>query len=228
MAPAKEAFTPYPITEHRANFLRAVRRIPEARAVFQQLATEASGLSSAHLKLVIEKWAIEWHLAEPPVEHCWIYDVVASWLRRLASAPPSLDDEANEDECRKALSNHYLYVPVVYASVPKELPFRLFAFDPKCETIDEYRSQAHEDLEEYLDSYTAALKGKHIPTTRETKHYEWLVRYQILGESYDSMCVASGTEGYRVTRGTIKTAVLDLHALVTLPTRRKPGRFRKR
>lgn len=233
------------IDKHRWRFLRAVEGMPVADAKFRQLARVAANVRGVALARIIEDWAIECHLAEMPIDRWWIVDHVAQWLRRLATDPPDfnfpecadaavndLDESEQSGDERQMIQEHrerwYSYSSVGgFVSVPQALPFRLYAYDPAFSTLAEYEAEMRESFAVYFDDYVKRQPA--VPEKLTERHYSWLVRYQVLGESFEDIAKstdASESAENRPSPLTVKKAVLDLRRLIDLP-RRASGRPRK-
>ena len=242
---------------HRHRFLLAVERIAAADAKFRELACEAENLTGPAQEKHIEDWAIKRHLAMAPARDWWIFGHVKQWLGRLACDPPHLCIALGPDEnvdpaelCGDSmveaetqfLADWYSYSarpaplsPEAYsasgrfASVSQELPFRVYAYDPGFSGLEDYEDEVRKSFKVYFDDYVRRQPRVPIPEKLKETHYKWLVRYQMLGESFDDIAksaYASDSVEDHPSFLTVKKAVLDLRNLIALP-RRPSGRPRK-
>jgi hypothetical protein len=210
------------IDVHRREFLQAVQHRPAADTKFKQLARAAEDISGAALAVLIEDWSIECHLATRAATQWWIFDHIARWLGRLAGDFQEFGLEGDEENRQELRSLWYSYSSIGrFVPLPEELPFRLHAHNPAAATLDEYRAAAREAFDTYLDDYIGRQPESRIPETREREHYDWLVRHQMLGETYKKIA-----ESVNRAESTIHTEVNDLRKLIILPPPRKSGRPR--
>ena len=218
---------------HRQKFLQAVERIPAADVQFRQLARDAKGRVGASLDRVIENWAVDCHLAKRPAKSWWIFNQVSGWLAALAGDPPSFnmgecgekdtDEDADQEEIRQdLLREYYSYSSVDFGGGLEELPFRLYAYDPYTEKLDDYVARARKSFATYLDTYVSRQPTSDVPETRELSHYEWLVRHQMLNQRYRDIA-----DSVHRAESTIHTEVNELRKLVRLPAPRR-GRPKKK
>jgi hypothetical protein len=228
------------IDKHRYKFLRAVECIPEAHAKFKRLARDAENLRGVAFNSLIEKWAIECHLAIRPAKDWWIFDHVAGWLSRLDTDPPdfgtpecsedlpTLEEPDHEGEIKQwrqeLIEEYYSYTSVGdFVSLPQELPFRLYAYDPAFSTLSEYEAQMRTSFKTYFDNYLSRQPAVQIPETRVGAHYEWLVRYQMLHHGFPEIAASPGVD-YSIAPDSLKTTVFELRRFVSLPPTRGRGR----
>ncbi len=100
------------------------------------------------------------------------------------------------------------------------------AFDPRTESVDAAAKRLMPELEtrlrralESIAEDDRTLNGAQLPVTfRKSTGFEWLVRYQVLGESRNHIATADGVDRAQVSRQVQRTA-----DLAGLTLRESPG-----
>ncbi len=177
--------------------------------------SEAERKASQELINRIETWAIETGLARTPVQNYWIFDVAMTMLRDLVNGPESsnLDDEVITTE----LSLEWC-TTVDLSTQVKDIPaFTCREWDPCAESEFEYRETINNGLEAYLKDVRQKYdEAGFMPgvTRRDDKHFQWLVRHDMLGESYKDIANISG---HATIEAHVQTATSQLRSDLALP-----------
>lgn len=99
--------------------------------------------------------------------------------------------------------------------------------EPRADAIRRMRAAFEDQMHAYidrLDSLMLTTGWEPTPAKLGSAHFEWLARYQVLGQSYSRLALDVCRE-----RPTVTEAVKDLAAYIDLPLRSetRPGRPRK-
>jgi hypothetical protein len=231
------------VANARSGFLAAIRRLPKADVLWMQLfEPEIVNLAardfrqnpyadpSPELEQRIERWAVSCYLAYPSVRNWWIFDVARQVLRYRACGPLSsgftLEDDGNEEiDVFESVG-----VPVALSEDTQQLTYLHSDWDLRWVTERRYLRSETRAFKRYLEERIKTLKplaakpAVKIVNRRDSRHYEWLAKYQLLGQSFSDISKTRGDEKHP---DTVKTTVLKLRNLVGLPSRRSPGRPRK-
>ena len=222
------------VAEQRLRFLRTAMTLPKAKEKLDSLLdsetlrlaqrkfarnyaqnSEAERRASEELVNRIETWAIETGLARKPVQNYWIFDTGMNILRELVHGPESsdLDEEVIPTEWSVEWS-----ATVDLSAQVKDIPdFTCGEWDPCAESEFEYRKTVNNALEEYLKD--VRVKYDHAGfepgvTRRDDKHFEWLVRHDMLGESYEDIANISG---HATIEAHVQTTTSQLRSDLALP-----------
>jgi len=231
----------------RHRFLATAYQLPDSRKLLLELAAaEIRKIAqrdflyrrlrepSEELEALIENWAVRCRFADPPVRNWWIYEVASYRLWQLCYGPPFHGEDFEEPtewdtdpgwgvggELHSSLASQW----------PEELSYSFSPWDPTLYSGKDYLKQTKQQFETFLREHMAEVEKAYqdagfqsVPNPRESKALEWLVRYQMLGESYSSI---AATPGDRVDPITVKDKISKLRAAIQLPPRRRPGRPRK-
>jgi hypothetical protein len=189
-------------THRRLFLIRASRLQPELLETLRTVPIED--------KDALSVWAERWHLTD-------------KWCKLLA-----------HDTLRGWVTNpgikgwNFESTGIFAAFFPfriEPLNFEPFYHDPIWRRRSDFKRSVLEKVNERLDAYcdqveadalTAGLKRS--PRRRDELHFDWLVRYQVLGESYASIAKRSA---YRFNGGrqTIHKAVVELAKYIELTLR---------
>jgi hypothetical protein len=228
----------------RLQFLASASSIPESLAMLNSLfdpetircADICFGMSkmadaSPELEERIEDWAVRNHLARPPVRESWIFRIA---VRKVADrvCGPSM----SEDECHDGEMNNWATVGVTLfhpeLGYPDQLTYKFETFNPAVYSATEYLKRQIELFKEFLAEHVAGaeavLKKSGFRSVRpdiEPKKMEWLVRYQMLGETFAQISARMGRQDMQ---GTIRATVLKLQKRIGLPGRQGRGRPKKK
>ncbi len=106
-----------------------------------------------------------------------------------------------------------------------------FYFDPTQRRRASFKRYVHERVEEELEKYCTRIESdalaaglKRTPRKQVIKHFDWLARYQVRGESFASIAKHSDFH-LAGGRQTIRKAVIDLADYLSL--RLRPSIFRE-
>jgi hypothetical protein len=170
---------------------------------------------SQELEGRIEHWAVSLHLADSPVRDWWIFGIAREGLRLRACGPLGEENEG-------------IGIPV---ALPDFRPNEVYSFtpwDPAWESKRDYETKQHKAFKRFLDEIVATVlvkSGQESAMKRRLRtHYEWIVRYHVLNQSFDEI---ANTEGQRREIETIKVTVSSLRRLIGLPQRGPSGRPKK-
>lgn len=228
-----------PINNLRLKFLHVAIGIPEAArllaSLFEDDEIRAAALRkfrnspdvevSAELLAHVEKWPVKCGLAVPPVQDWWISTPAVHALALRVHG--ELGDP--EEEASKA----GLVFPLTLAfpeqiGLPEKLVCECWAWNPTLESKAEYKKRSMGQLGSCLTRHMEQTQAHYrerglwpVRGTRERKHFEWLVRYQMLGESFQTISDASAE---KVSVESIKTTVFELRKRIHLPPQRRRGR----
>jgi hypothetical protein len=233
--------TTLPVVDLQWRFFEAAMQIPAARQMLSRLqdphvldlakdcfAISPNGPVSPALAACIEKVLVDCHLAVPPAHKSWAFGFV---VRSLASYVQKLQ------EPRENGPEDVSFFPIVFGVVnPSTLGlshtfvYQHPAWDPTLEPWAKYHKQCRGDFESQLKKdmrdrqSVYRSRGLILPPTRGDDQLKWLVRYQILDESFE---IIAATCGSSVSAETVKAAVLRLRDRLALLKRRPRGRPRK-
>ena len=222
------------VAEQRLRFLRTAMTLPKAKEKLDSLLdsetlrlaqrkfarnyaqnSEAERRASAELVNRIETWAIETGLARKPVQNHWIFDTAINILRDLVHGPESsdLDEEVIPMDWSVEWS-----ATVDLSTQVKDIPdFICGEWDPCAESEFEYRETVNNALEAYLKDVRQKYdEAGFMPgvTRRDDKHFQWLVRHDMLGESYKDI---ANTSGHATIEAHVQTATSQLRSDLALP-----------
>jgi hypothetical protein len=191
-----------PDTHRRLFLIRAAELQPELLATLRKVSVDD--------EKALSSWAESWHLADR-----WCQLLAHETLRWWAAHPEA---RGWEFEGRGVFSGFFPF---------KVEPLELgpFYHDPTWRRRRDFRKDVLTQVRHALDTYcdrmeAAALAAglKRAPRHREAGHFDWLVSYQIKGESFASIATRSS---YKFTGGrqTVRKAVVELAKYIELTLR---------
>lgn len=196
------ALIPGAADTHRRLFLvRAAKLEPDLLTTLRAVDDSESAMQA---------WAARWHLAD-----LWCV-LLAADTKRWWADHEGADGWGFENSI--ACAGHF-------PCRIEPLRFGPFYYDPtrlRCEDFQKHvLAEVRGALKQYCDRVAAdaAMAGlKRTPRKREIEHFDWLVRYQIKGESFASI---AKTSSYKFTGGrqTIRKAVVELAHYLALSLR---------
>jgi hypothetical protein len=198
----RTALVPGAADTHRRVFLiRASRLEPELLATLRKVGKS---------KRSLPRWARRWHLTDP-----WCVRIALDTLHWWAANPQAGGWEFEGTAI----------FPGFFPFKIEPLQFGPFYYDPtwrrRLDFERNVRDQVNRGLTAYCDQVEAdALRAglKIAPRKRGLEHFDWLVRYQIKGESFASI---SRRSSYKFSGGrqTIRKAVVELAGYLALTLR---------
>jgi hypothetical protein len=187
---------------HRRLFLvRAARLVPELLSTLR---------AADHCECGVNAWAARWHLTDQ-----WCVLLAQDTKHWWVNSPGA---EGWQFEKVSAAAGHF--------------PFRIeplqlgpFYYDPIWRKRQDFKKYVQECVRQSLQEYCARVEAdavaagmKRAPRKRAIEHFDWLVRYQIKGESFASI---AKTASYRFSGGrqTIHKAAFELAKYLALSLR---------
>lgn len=198
----RTALVPCAADTHRRVFLVSAGKLePELLATLRDVGKSGRSLLA---------WAERWHLRD-------------RWCVVLAQ--DTLDWWANEPAAEGWEFERSVTIAGFFPFAIKPLQFGPFYYDPTWRRRREFQKQVLDQVRQALDEYcdrteadalTAGLKR--APRKRETEHFDWLVRYQVRGESFAAIARSSSYK-FNGGRQTIRKAVVELADYIALTLR---------
>ena len=217
-----------------------------------------NGPASMALWNRIETWAVCTAAVRKPVDDHWICDPLMKMLSELVCAPKNaisirdkmakvIQDNLLDSDSSPILENwsgEWSTTCDIFLKPVKDIKsFTCGEWEPCMESECAYRETVEAALEAYLKDVRVRYdeEGFMPGVTRDGKHFEWLVRYHMLGESYEDIAARekekaanAASEKEKAAKvkkaanaASVKTAISQLRSILVLPPRRSPGRPKK-
>jgi len=199
----RTGFVPGAPDEHRRQFL--VRAGILEPALLAELRTIEPDNTEA-----LRTWGIRWHLSDP-----WCL-VLAKDTARWYSTNP--DAKGWDFEQYGMVAG---YFPFDFAP----LRFEPFYFDPTWRRRGAFKKEVLDTVAKQVDAYCDRIEAdasaaglKRAPRSKVIEHFDWLVRYQVKGESF---AFISHNASYRFNGGrqTVRKAIVELAQYLELTRR---------
>ena len=207
-----------------------------------------NGPASMALENKFETWAVGTAAVRKPVDDHWICDPLMNMLRELVRAPKNaisirdkmakvIQDNLPDSDSSLILGNWSgewsTTCDLSLKQVKNIKSFTCGEWEPCAESEVDYRETVKNALEEYLKDVRVRYdEAGFMPgVTRDDKHFEWLVRYHMLSESYEDIAASEKEKAEKIKKAanaaSVKTAISQLRSILVLPSRRSPGRPKK-
>jgi hypothetical protein len=224
------------LARDRSLFLRMALELPDSRRrLFELFDAATVNLAerdlyrqsevSPSLHRRIEDWAVRCRLADAPVDRSWLFRNAVALLKWHCFGPTSLD--GGEDDIDALVG-----VTVDFSrprGEPERIEYSFRAWMPPAESHREYIQRQQKSFRAFLNREVKRTRAAwqeagflRVPQSQYPTHYRWLVRYQILGESYETIAKSENK-----TPRTVKVKVSELRRIIGLPQARRAGRPRK-
>jgi hypothetical protein len=191
-----------PDTHRRLFLARASTLEPELLATLRNVPVKD--------KRALSAWAKRWHLTDQ-----WCVLLARDTARWWTSDPSA---EGWEFE------NHSIFAGFFPFEI-KPLRLRLFYHDPTWRPRRNFEKYVLEEVRQALKDYCDRIEGsavavglKRAPRRRESEHFDWIVRYQIKGESFASIARKASYK-FMGGRQTVRKAVVELAEYLELTLR---------
>ena len=191
-----------PDTHRRIFLARAAELQPKLLASLRKV--------SANDERALSTWAESWHLTDR-----WCKLLACDTLRWWAANP---DTKGWNFESRGIFAGFFPFRI-------EPLNFGPFYHDPSRRRQRDFKREVLQKVNEAIEAYCYQIEADALaaglqrsPRRRDVVHFDWLVRYQVLGESYASIAKCSA---YRFNGGrqTIHKAVVELAKYIELTLR---------
>jgi hypothetical protein len=188
---------------HRRRFLeRAAIVEPQLLPTLRSVAPDDGNALSS--------WAKRWHLTDR-----WCVALARDTARWYAAQP---DAQGWEFQGQGIFVGSF-----PFAIEPLQLG--PFYHDPTWRSRGDFKAYVLREARRAVDNYCERIKAaalaaglKHAPRKREVEHFDWLVRYQVKGESFASI---GATASYKFNGGrqTVRKAIIGLAEYLALTLR---------
>ena len=199
----RTGFVPGAPDTHRRCFL-------ERASILEPQLLETLRAVSPNAEQALMAWAHRWHLTDH-----WCLVLARDTLRWWASQPGARGWEFQAKG---------IFIGMFPFAI-HPLTLEPFYYDPTWRRRGDFKRHVLDKVARVIERYCDRVEGdalaaglKRSPRKREVEHFDWLVRYQVKGESFASIA-QNASYKFRGGRQTVRKAVVELGKYLSLELR---------